>query len=114
MTLVFRTAIYKVYDEFRLVTIITVLIPLVVVVLTLMCKPHQDNMKDRHLRPLVLLCDCDRHCFLMGLSQYHSSTNGVEHSIAPSAWQSLSLMKCQILASVFIVVRFSDFAFLAF
>ena len=30
-----------------------------------------------------------------------SFTNAVEHPIAPSAWQSLSLINCQILASLF-------------
>ena len=45
---------------------------------------------------------------------YHGSTNVVEHSIAPLAWQSLSLIKCQILANLFMVLRFSDVAFLAF
>ena len=38
-----------------------------------------------------------------------------EHSIAPPAWQSFSLIKCQILASLFMVfdtltLRFSRFA----
>ena len=37
------------------------------------------------------------------------ATNGVEHSIAPSAWQSLSLVRC-----LFMVFRFFDFAFLTF
>ena len=44
---------------------------------------------------------------------YDSSTNGVEDSIAPLAWRSLPLIKCQILASLFVVFRFTDFAFLA-
>ena len=38
----------------------------------------------------------------------HSSTNGVEHAVAPSAWQSLSLIICQVYASLFMVVRISD------
>ena len=44
----------------------------------------------------------------------HSSTNGVEHAAAPSAWELLSYIKCQILASLFMVFRLSDVAFLAF
>ena len=34
--------------------------------------------------------------------------SGVEHAIAPSVWQSHSLIKRQVFASLFIVVRISD------
>ena len=39
----------------------------------------------------------------------HSST-GFDHAIALSAWQSLSLVQCQILAIRFMVFRLSDVA----
>ena len=48
--------------------------------------------------------DCEIHC----------STNLVQHSVAPSAWQSFSLIKCQILAGVLMIFRLSHSAYLAF
>ena len=48
-----------------------------------------------------------------GISLGLMATNGFEHSIAPSAWQSLSLIKCQVFASSFMVVRTSDVVLVA-
>ena len=43
----------------------------------------------------------------------HSSTNVVEHSDAAWTWHSLTLIKCEIFASVFMVFRYTDFTILA-
>ena len=71
------------------------------------------EIRDRHGVPLSQqrLVNAGRQNSQM---EDHSSTNMVERAIAPSAWQSLSFVKCQILAILFIDFRLSDVAFLAF